>query len=221
MYCPCLVLQPTPPPSDLPSTSPTCSGSKFNVCFALDLSGSVCEADFDDDGCKDYEKMKKFSMKMVEELDKIDAVEKRYSIVQFADDARVVSGLSAALGTITDLEGLDYTGGSTNTAAAFNECQSTFDSSAIRRKNFIIMITDGVPTVPGNNPSDDAEDAATRVKTTGTTIIPIFIQKVKNNDDDALDLMDRFSSEGKYFDISDFDSLDLLQERLVDEVSCE
>jgi len=85
-------------------------------------------------------------------------------------------------------------------------------------KNFIILITDGVSTEPERDPEDAAEAAATSAKNDGIFIIPVLISP--RNDKNALAFMGRLSSDGKVFDVTDFDSLDNLQNGLVDQVSC-
>jgi len=80
-----------------------------------------------------------------------------------------------------------------------------------------MLITDGVSSEP-NDPEGYAEAAATAAKFDGTFIIPVFISP--NNDWSALSFMMRLSSDGKVFDVTDFDSLNSLQDRLVDQVSC-
>lgn len=81
-----------------------------------------------------------------------------------------------------------------------------------------MLVTDGVSSEPDYDPEGAAELAATSAKLDGTFIIPVFISP--NNDWTALAFMRRISSDGKVFDVTDFDSLNSLQARLVDQVSC-
>lgn len=241
-------LAPTPrprtrQPTNRPTPQPTCSTeTDFNLCIAVDMSGSVCgnsrdrecsncRASFlpmlfasecrdnwvsEDTCCNNFAKVQDFSSLIVNVLGDFPA-KKSFSVVQFATDARLVSGLKSAEQTISKLEQLDYTGGLTNHGAAIRACQRTLPSSSGFRKNFIMLITDGVSSEP-NDPEGYAEAAATAAKFDGTFIIPVFISP--NNDWSALSFMMRLSSDGKVFDVTDFDSLNSLQDRLVDQVSC-
>lgn len=83
------------------------------------------------------------------------------------------------------------------------------------------MVTDGVSSEPDPDPVAVAEDAASSAKLAGTHIIPVFISSSGySNESDALDFMGRLSSNGEVFYVSDFGSLNSLQGRLVDQVSC-
>ncbi len=53
-------------PSDRPTVTPACAEPEFNLCFAIDMSGSVC---FDLRNCPNFEKVLEFSVDMVKEMD--------------------------------------------------------------------------------------------------------------------------------------------------------
>jgi len=234
-----------PCPSETPSSSPTCSkmDQEFNLCIAVDMSGSVCNGDtgsectgcraaflpmFFDSECRDssvnedtccdnFGIVQEFSSLMVNSLGDFPA-EKSFSVVQFATNAQLAGELASAEQTLTVIDRLDYTGGLTNHASAIQMCQGTLPSSG-DRKNFIMLITDGISSEPFWDPEGEAEEAATSAKSDGTFIIPIFISPYAN-DWSALAFMSRLSSDGKVFDVTDFESLNGLQDRLVDQVSC-
>lgn len=234
-----------PCPSETPSSSPTClkADQEFNLCIAVDMSGSVCNDDtasectgcrsaflpmFFDSECRDssvsedtccdnFSIVKEFSSLMVNSLGDFPA-EKSFSVVQFATNAQLAGDLATAEQTLTVIDRLDYTGGLTNHANAIQMCQGTLPSSG-DRKNFIMLITDGISSAPFLDPEGEAEKAATSAKSDGTFIIPIFISPY-TNDWSELAFMSRLSSDGKVFDVTDFESLDGLQDRLVDQVSC-
>mmetsp|Transcript_34836 Transcript_34836/g.61204 ORF Transcript_34836/g.61204 Transcript_34836/m.61204 type:complete len:917 (+) Transcript_34836:152-2902(+) len=230
-------------PTKLPSTKPTCSTEQeFNLCVAIDMSGSVCNDGMgseclecrsaflpmfftsecrdrfvsEDTCCNNFANVKEFSSLMVNLLGDFPA-EKSFSVVQFATNARLVSGLSSTAQTLPVIGKLDYTGGLTNHASAIQMCQQTLSTFG-SRKNFIMLITDGVSSEPEFDPEGAAETAAVSAKNDGTFIIPVFISP--RNDWSALAFMRRLSSDGKVFDVTDFDSLNSLQDRLVDQVSC-
>mmetsp|Transcript_30575 Transcript_30575/g.66107 ORF Transcript_30575/g.66107 Transcript_30575/m.66107 type:complete len:919 (-) Transcript_30575:141-2897(-) len=230
-------------PTNYPTPKPTCSTEhEFNLCLAIDMSGSVCSggtgsecnecrAAFlpifftsecrdkfvsEDTCCNNFANVKEFSSLMVDLLGDFPA-DKSFSLVQFATDAQLVSGLSSPAHTLPIIDRLDYTGGLTNHAAAIQKCQGvlpTWDG----RKNFIMLVTDGVSSEPGFDPEGAAEAAASSAKRDGAFIIPIFISP--RNDLSALAFMRRLSSDGKVFDVTDFGSLDRLQDSLVNQVSC-
>lgn len=239
-------------PSNLPTTKPTCRSTEqeFNLCLAVDMSGSVCndssgsdclgcstppslfssvlsifftpESDCrdsfvsEDTCCANFAIVKDFSSLIVNSLGDIP-VEKSFSVVQFATNAQLVRGLSSGAQTLSVIDRLDYTGGLTNHAAAIEKCQETFLATG-NRKNFIMLITDGVPSEPDVNPEGAAETAARLVKNDETFITPVFISP--KNDWSALSFMKRLSSDGRVFDVTDFGSLNSLQQTLVDQVSC-
>ena len=193
--------------------------SIFSMFFEPECRDSFVSADT---CCGNFDNVKQFSSLIVGALADFDA-EKSFSVVQFATNAQLVSSLSSGVQTMSVINQLDYTGGLTNHQAAIQACQGSlqsFDS----RKNFILLVTDGVPTV-GSVAADvaaaegAAEAAATSAKSAGTHIIPVFISP-NGNDVSALNYMRRLSSDGKVFDVFDFASLNSLQDRLIDEVSC-
>lgn len=229
-----------------PTPQPTCSTEKeFNLCLAVDMSGSVCNdgsgaecsgcrASFlpmffssscrdsfvdEDTCCNNFANVKEFSGIMVNLLGDFQA-DKSFSVVQFSTSAEVVSGLSSVEQVSQVINQFDYTGGLTNHESAIQKCQQTLeDSPSSDRKNFIMLVTDGVSSEPGFDPEGAAERAASVAKSAGTFIIPVFISP-NGNDPSALAFMRRLSSDGKVFDVTDFGSLTSLQDRLVDQVSC-
>mmetsp|Transcript_23427 Transcript_23427/g.46633 ORF Transcript_23427/g.46633 Transcript_23427/m.46633 type:complete len:753 (-) Transcript_23427:85-2343(-) len=234
--------RPTKQPSSGPTNGPTCSTEQdFNLCFAVDMSGSVCNGGpfsfgngdclgcpllegcrnifLDQDTCcNDFQSIKTFSQLMIRALDEFPA-EKDFSIVQFATDASIASFPQPANAALSTVNNLSYTGGITNHAAAIASCQQSLSSSQNPgRKNFIMLITDGEPTAPENTAEAAANFMAAQAKSNGMFIIPIFISPTY--DAYALSFMRGLSSDDKVFDVTDFDGLLNLQEALVNQVSC-
>jgi len=232
-------------PTTRPALVPTCSTSTehdFNLCIAIDMSGSICNSgtgsecvdcqstflpiffmseckDFfvtEDTCCSNFANIKEFSALIVTSLGESSA-NTSFSVVQFATNAQLVSGLASADQTVPVFGRLDYTGGLTNHASAIQTCQQSFPSEG-SMKNYILLITDGVSSQPDVDPEGSAEAAAATAKSRGTSIVPLFISK--NNNLSALSFMRRLSSDGKVFDVADFASLNSLQDGLVDQVSC-
>lgn len=136
---------------------------------------SKCRDKFvsEDTCCNNFSEVKDFLSLIVGLLGELPA-EKSFSVVQFATEAQLVNGLSSVVRTLPVIDRLDYTGGRTNHADAIQMCQQvlpTWDD----RKNFIMLITNGVPSEPGINPEGAAEAAARAAKADGTFIIPVFI----------------------------------------------
>ncbi|KAL7540437.1 hypothetical protein ACHAXR_010107 [Thalassiosira sp. AJA248-18] len=226
-----------------PTPRPTCKSNTvqddFNLCIAIDGSGSVCSGDFpmqclrcfpnvvcqdrgvdQDTCCRNFADVKEFSSLVVNSLaDELPTVDKSFSVVQFSKDAAVESELSSATQTLLVLDGIEYFGGYTNHASAIEACKRTFSSTiADSRQQFILLVTDGVSTWPEGNPEGTAEVAAMLAKEDEIVIIPIFISA--KYDEDDLAFMRRLSSNDKVFDVTDFESLNSLQESLVNTVSC-
>jgi Mg-chelatase subunit ChlD len=154
---------------------------------------------------------------MVFALDQFEA-DKSFSIVQFSTSAQLASGLSSANETMEALDNAQYTGGSTDHADAIRTCQSTFSTSDPNRQNFIMLITDGLPSTTYLYPEIVATEEAEYAKDAGTFIIPIFISE--NYDAYAESFMTSLSSDGQVFDVAGFESLDTLKDSLVEQVSC-
>jgi Mg-chelatase subunit ChlD len=213
--------------------------NQLNICLALDMSGSLCnQGKFGDcmgsDGnnpcdicrdydfpvetcCKNFASVREFSMSIVSSLLKETSPGTLFSVVAFSSDARVASGLSSGDATLSTLSVLAYSGGLTNHESAIQQCQDTFSSSSSeKRKNTILLITDGVSTKPYFDPFGRAEAAAKTAKDEGTTIIPIFISSDDKSSD--LEFMSRLSSSGEVVKVSDFGGLASIQESLVNEV---
>ncbi|KAL7432869.1 hypothetical protein ACHAXM_003291 [Skeletonema potamos] len=231
--------QPTKKPSQVPTNQPTCSTEQdFNLCIAVDMSGSVCNGGFfgmgsgdcvgcplfecrnifldQDTCCNNFDTIKTFSQLIIRALAEFPA-EKDFSIVQFASDASIVSRPQSANDALSTINQLSYTGGVTNHAEAIASCRQSLSSSQFPgRKNFIMLVTDGEPTAPENDPSGAATLAAAQAKNDGIFIIPIFISPTYTYDP----FMSALSSDGKVFDVTDFDGLLNLQDDLVNQVSC-
>ena len=195
-------------------TGPTLFG--IPIFFLFDCRDSFVS---EDTCCGNFANIKDFASAMVELLGDFQA-NKSFSVVQFATDAQIINTLDSPEQTVRVIDRLDYTGGLTNHASAIQACQQTLppSSDSSSKKNFIMLITDGVPTEPGFDPEGAAELAASTAKSDDTFIIPVFISPFY--DESALAFMRRLSSDGKVFDVTDFASLNSLQDSLVDQVSC-
>lgn len=254
-------------PSHLPTANPTCRTleQEFNLCLAVDMSGSVCNGDSgsdclecrtsllgsllpmffssecrdgtvsEDTCCTNFANVKDFSSLVVDALGELPG-ENSFSVVQFATNAQLVSGRSTAARARAVLDGLDYTGGLTNHAAAIGRCRGSLAASpsgplssddgasvlpwapAAARRDVLVLVTDGVPSEPAADPEGAAAAAARAARDDGIVIVPVFI--APDNDGSALSFMRGLSSDGEVFDVTDFASLDSVRDRLVQQVSC-
>jgi hypothetical protein len=83
----------------------------------------------------------------------------------------------------------------------------------------MMLITDGVPTTPENDPEGTAMSEAIKARDEyGVFIIPVFISP--RYDADAMFFMRGLSNDDKVFDVVDYASLDTLKDSLLEEVSC-
>ena len=231
-------LEPTNEPSPYPTPEPTCATEQdFNLCLAVDMSGSVCNGGFfsfasdclgcpifecrsifvdQDTCCNNFDTVKTLTQQIIRALSEFSA---DFSVVHFATDASIISLPQSANDALSTVNELIYTGGVTNHADAINSCQQALLSSQkSKSKNFIMLITDGEPTAPENNPEAAATLAAAEAKKDGSFIIPVFISPTY--DVNALSFMRELSSDGNVFDATSFDELLNLQEALVNKVSC-
>ena len=111
------------------------------MCFALDMTGSVCSPDFsnpqncddcpneccegafnEDTCCGNFNAVKSFGVELVEALDAESSGGAEFSVVQFSTTATRVSGLLSSSVVIPVVNGLDYKGGLTNHAEALERC---------------------------------------------------------------------------------------------------
>jgi len=144
-------------------------------------------------------------------LDDIENRTKSFSLVEFSTNAEVKRSLVTARNVRRYLNNdIDYMGGYTNTAEAIKKCQYSFRHSPPDedRQNVILLVTDGVPTRPRDDPVQAAKDEADVVKglSNPTYVQPVFIN-AGGNPPSAVSFMNNISSGG-VFTIDDFDDLD-------------
>ena len=214
---------------------PTCApqNGNFNVCIALDMSGSVCGGGMcsfcqplsscnsfginQERCCNNFDNVLEFTKALVRQLGDLKTMQD-FSLVHFATDAEIVSTLQNANRAIKTLQQVDYTGGSTNLGEGIRLCQKTLDSSTPGRKNFMVIVTDGEPTVPSVRPREVSLRAASAAKNKGTFVIPIFVEQIGSNDP-AVALMKEISSDRQVF-LTDFDSIVSLKDKIFEQVVC-
>jgi len=235
-------LNPTIQPSiatlDPTTSKPTCLiNGDFNLCLAIDMSGSVCHGQgqglcencgqCNSGGfnlatcCSNFSNMLEFSKDLVKALGDLPS-NQDFSVVHFASDVAVADTLENANQAFKTIKTLKYTGGKTNLAGAIDSCQSTLDNASLsNRKNLMLILTDGYPSLPSGNPEGSATNAATKAKNKGTFIIPVFIEDPNSQNNQAVNfLKNSISSDGSLF-LADFTGLTALQETVFDQVTCQ
>ena len=71
-----------------------------------------------------------------------------FSVVEFATQAFITSGLTDDVAAKAAVNGIAYSGGFTNTEQAILKCNATLNTSTADMK-YIALFTDGAPTVFG------------------------------------------------------------------------
>jgi len=217
-----------------------CSSSKEALSFESGCIGcpsDTCRDDFVTEGtcCNNFAFIKGFASLMIRSLSRFPA-DKTFSIVQFATEGRLVSMMESHVEALSTIDELYYTGGITNHAEAISLCRqslsaslayqhfassasSSSSSSSSSHKSIMMLITDGVPTTPENDPEGTAMSEAIKARDEyGVFIIPVFISP--RYDADAMFFMRGLSNDDKVFDVVDYASLDTLKDSLLEEVSC-
>jgi len=229
------------PTTDVPTTAipttPFCSD--FNLCIAIDMSGSVCNglssqtcegcepAQFCNSGgvtqsicCSNFGDTLEITMGLVTALGEGASAEQDYSIVYYGNTATEASRLNSWTQAVETLNDLEYTGGGANMAEAISLCQSTLDQSPPDRKNYMLIFLDGVPTRPVSTAQSAARAAASNAKEKGSIIIPFLRQGGSESNLALLSYLTNYvSTEGKVF-LTDSEGLNNLQNSLEEEGIC-
>jgi hypothetical protein len=185
-------------------------------CVACDPE-LICYDSIVDEGtcCDNFSYLIDFAKSIIGAFGTIPA-QRSFSIVAFATDAELMSGLTTANEAMVTLDALTYTGGRTNHAAAISTCRASLESSTLRDgKNFLLLITDGSPSEPASLPEAEAEAAAELAKSGGILIVPVMIKQAVST------YLQGISSDGTVLDASDFDDLVSLQATLLAQVECQ
>jgi len=146
-----------------------------------------------------------------------------FSVVHFGTEVTVASTLESWRQSIKTLNTLEYTGGMTNLAGAISSCQLTLNQSPPDRKNIMLIITDGAPSVPSSliSAQNAARNEALDAENQDTFIIPVLIEEPDENSQGEVDfLSNSISTDGKVF-VSDFDGLQNIEQSVFDQVTCQ
>lgn len=211
-------------PPFISSLIAVCNGDTGFECYACEPE-TICLESIEAVGdnkatcCNNFYDVIEFSKLMISSLERLP-VNRSYSLVSFGNNATLDLDLASPEETLAALDGLVYTGGKTNHAAAISTCHTSLLSSAeLGRKNIMLLITDGYPSEPEDMPRAYAEAAATAAKSDGVFIVPITIRLQFTPE--PTPYLQRISSDGTaLFDVTDFDVLAGLEEDVLAQVSC-
>jgi hypothetical protein len=159
-----------------------------------------------------------------------------FSVVEFATQAFITSGLTDDVAAKAAVNGIAYSGGFTNTEQAILKCNATLNTSTADVK-YIALFTDGAPTVFGftdTGPSSGcnvnggpvgsdcrnaAVDAAEAAKAAGIQIATILVSTVSATEDF---LANEIASPGLNYTADSFADVDKLVKDIIFEVDpCE
>ena len=136
-----------------------------------------------------------------------------YLFVEFATEASTTALLVSPRDALDALNGIAYAGGRTNHAGAIRACASTWD--ARRSGNVLLLITNGWPTVPGENPRYTSLQAAREAEQRGAFIIPVMITQNVIVTPESTAYLKELSTDGTVFEVSNFGALDSIRESLL------
>jgi len=163
--------------------------------------------------------MLEFTEGLVTELGSLSSDED-FSIVHFGTNVTIASALESWRQSIETINQLKYNGGGSNLAGAISRCVATLAISPPNRKNIILLMGVGTPSVPEVNPLEAAATAAMNARNQNTAIVPILIEEPTSADDsNVLYLKNEISSDGQVF-ASDLVDLNNLRERLFEHLIC-
>eukprot|EP00984_Skeletonema_dohrnii_P014044 scaffold5867_cov81-Skeletonema_dohrnii-CCMP3373.AAC.1 len=150
----------------VPSLRPTCKNDqKFNLCIAVDMSGSICSNESGcigcpSDTCRDefvtqgtccnnFAFVKGFASLMIQSLSNFPA-DKTFSIVQFATEGQLISLMETNDEALSTIDQLYYTGGITNHAEAISECRRSLSASLAFQQSAATSASDATYVPPKN-----------------------------------------------------------------------
>lgn len=231
-------LQPTRslPPSASPRQMPTPEhyNRKFNVCLALDVSGSVCAPDpalprscsncpsecnqspFDPGTCcRNFASLKAFAFDLLNAAADLTVDGSDVAVVaasSLMSPRRVVwPSHPDAVGPA--LDGLHYAGGHADHAGSLMECQKALDESSDPTGVDVVVLVaaGGVSPQPGRAARSSAASAADAIKRSGTHVRPVV---VGDGTREQVDYLAGISSDGVVTEVA-FDDLSVLVDSLV------
>mmetsp|Transcript_20508 Transcript_20508/g.32247 ORF Transcript_20508/g.32247 Transcript_20508/m.32247 type:complete len:325 (+) Transcript_20508:1694-2668(+) len=213
---------PTRNPTTGPTSSPTCADDgNFNMCIAIDM-GSLCSAGCGENlstCCSNLSNMLEFTKGLITELGSLSSDED-FSIVHFGTNVTIASALESWRQSIETINQLEYNGGGSDLAGAISSCQKALAISPPNRKNVMLLMGVGAPSMPEVNPLEAAATAAMNARIQNTAIVPIVIEEPTLADDsNVLYLKNEISSDGQVF-VSDLVDLNNLQEMLFEHLIC-
>ena len=194
-----------------PSTGPAQS-CQFNngtgcndACYQSAYTRNIC--------CNNFNLTVDFVRGFITQADAI-ATTQQFGLVTFADVAQnLFSPIGTGANALNALNGIDYSGGFTNTAGGITFCNTQLPDNPTP---VIILLTDGTPTRPSPNPQTAATNAANTFKNSGGTLATVFVSDTASADQAFLNTL---ASPGFNF-TANFQGLQDIVQKVVAFVSC-
>lgn len=160
--------------------------------------------------CSNFANVKQLASVIVNSLGDLPG-DKSFSIVEFASDGRVLSGLSSASQTLSTIGQMTYTGGLDDHPIGIRLCQQTLSLSPVANR-IIVMITDGETGRPDGVTESSTAAAAAAAKYDGTHIISVQIPPdAPDTNENAGTFLSSISSDGEVLDIMDYNMMKVVQ----------
>ena len=154
-----------------------------------------------------------------------------FSIVSFGSTAQTVSALTDANNALLAINNvLDYSGGYTNHEQALVKCRETLPTGPDDPPAFILMVTDGVPTMYGPDgtmdpdssitPRTKALEVANAIKADGIRIETLYVNPSTAVDESITNYMVALSSSPAYHGVGQFSELTNIVTQVSAEIGC-
>lgn len=202
----CRTLIPTPSPTPTRAPVPQCN-TAGDIVFVMDASGSI--------GPSNFNLMKDFVMKMVNELD-LEGGQVRVGLQTFSDSEKVIFQLNRyqrRAEATQAIMAVEYSRGTTNTGAAIRNLRDNMfsDGNGDRRNvfNIAVILTDGA-----SNNKDETLKQAFEAKKKGIHVIVVAIGSWTDNEE--LIGMSTFPYEKNVVRVNNVAALDTIRGRLRD-----
>ena len=151
--------------------------------------------------------------------------------MSFGSTAQLVTSLTDADNALLAINNvLDYSGGYTNHEQALAKCRETLPTGPDDPPAFILIVTDGVPTLYGPDGSVDPDSSITPrtkalevaniIKADGIRIETLYINPSTTVDESITNYMKALSSSPAYHGISQFSELSNIVTKVSAEIGC-
>ena len=230
-------------PSETPSSSPisipidNCPEKAFDICIAIDYSGSVCTKSGESpqncypsdtnskcdmslgfpDRCPNFQLVKSFVADLISEVEGVGP-NKQFSLVTFSDVSKTttIAELTSADSALNQVSDIAYLGGWTNTGGAINACADTLADSD--KEKVIVLVTDGTPTTGASNPLGYAQLEAQNAMEAGILMLPMYINTVSK---DLINMQSFTNDPANVVEVKAFEELPDALDELLNKIDCD